>query len=94
MVAGLNEAGRIDAEVIAQEQGVATTQRWLQVVDAELREHVLAGAARAVDRRKPRAVTSGIVAEGSGFVLYLGGRRICSGKYDYCVRRRRAELGE
>jgi len=94
MVAGLNEAGRIDAEVIAQEQGEAITQRWLRVVDAELREHVLAGAERARDRRKPRAVTSGIVAEGSGFVLYLGGRRICSGKYDYCVRRRRAELGE
>lgn len=38
MVAGLNEAGRIDAEVIAQEQGEATTQRWLRVVDAELRD--------------------------------------------------------
>jgi hypothetical protein len=90
----LNPVGRVGAATLLQEQGRAVLQRWLAEVSAEMEGHLAICAGRAADRRKPKAITSGIQALGDEFVLYLGGRRICSGSYDYCVRRRRAELGE
>ena len=73
----LNAVGRVGAATLLQEQGRAVMQRWLAEVSAELQGHLAIAAGRAADRRKPRAITSGIVADGSGFVLYLGSKRIC-----------------
>jgi hypothetical protein len=66
-------------------------------VNAETQQQIddmHAAAQRAIDRVARRRIVNGIQPTGGTFVLWIAGRRICSGTLDYCRRRRNAELGE